>query len=202
MDNQLELIRLIISICRFNIILEAHCLAYAIYLNVTIVTSCDRMWQFWPYLQPLICSRANSRSSFHPYQHGSRTFRLFMLGIRRNFEIWKFFAYFRENFTSFWDAYGFTSSRLSNFLKTPKNLLSIRFFKPVSRILWNSWSRSADHLKINLLDYQSHQSSIVELGIDDVTPNIKSHCSPCKWTVLSQSDFCLNLSCPNLSITW
>ena len=43
MDNQLALIRLIISICRFNIILEAHCLAYAIYLTLTIVTPCGYM---------------------------------------------------------------------------------------------------------------------------------------------------------------
>ena len=78
----------------------------------------------------------------------------------------------------FWKK-NFTSSRLSNFLKTPKNLLSIRFFKPVSRILWNSWSRSADHLKINLLDYQSRQSSTVELDIDDVTFRLNwSHRSP------------------------
>ena len=131
------------------------------------------MWHFWSYLQPLICSRANSRSSFHPYQHGSRTFRLFMLGIKRNFEILKFFVMWY-----FWKK-NFTSSRLSNFLKTPKNLLSIRFFKPVSRILWNSWSRSADHLKINLLDYQSRQSSTVELDIDDVTFRLNwSHRSP------------------------
>ena len=131
------------------------------------------MWHFWPYLQPLICSRANSRSSFHPYQHGSRTFRLFMLGIKRNFEILKFFVTWY-----FWKK-KFTSSRLSNFLKTPKNLLSIRFFKPVSRILWNSWSRSADHLKINLLDYQSRQSSTVELDINDVTFRLNwSHRSP------------------------
>ena len=41
MDNQLKLIRFINSICRFNIILEAHCLAYAIYQNLTLVTSSD-----------------------------------------------------------------------------------------------------------------------------------------------------------------